>query len=81
MTWMQRRALGVTVSSVMEAAKRINEDIGQEQWSQMSDSEIAALIMVGLNIDLQAAEVDWEAILAFIEALLPIILRLIELFQ
>lgn len=83
MTIRERRDAGVTIHNLRVKAKELYED-GQID-KDMSRAEISALIFSELQQDNPKAfadpTLDLDAILAFIEALLPIILALIGMFS
>lgn len=78
---LQARKLGITLQSVRKEVEELKA--AGEIDSSMSRAEIAALVTDRLSNKNQAAfkaagaSLDWEAILNFIEKLLPIILKLL----
>jgi len=83
----QARRLGLTRWDIFQAVRKLNK-------SGMLDikaptSEIAVDVLSVLATDSKYASAwesvgpsfDWESILAFIEAILPLILKLIEIFS
>jgi len=81
LTFKQRRAMGLTVKNVRTilAAKqaagelegRTTEDIAAEVLADLVDQNPKAFA---------DPAIDWDAILAFIEKLIPLILKIIALF-
>lgn len=83
LTRKERQDLGLTWLNVHQKAKELYQ--AGEISSDMSRAEIAALIFGRIALDHPTAfadpTVDWDAILAFIEAILPLILQIIGLFS
>ena len=79
----ERRELGITWANVHAKAKELYKD-GQIS-ADMSRAEIAAMVFNEISADNPKAfadpTVDWDAIIAFIEQLLPLILTIIGLFS
>jgi hypothetical protein len=77
LTLKQRRQLGLTIPAITKAYKSVKQ-AGIDPAA--SKSEIAAAVMEKLATDNPKAyasdTLDWEAILAFIERILDLILRL-----
>lgn len=78
------RRMGLTVRNITEAVRQLQAD--GRITSDTTDAEVAALVADKLYGENAAAwgnpaAVNWEAILAFIESLLPIILKIISLFS
>ena len=85
LTIRQRRQMGLTVLGTMRAARELARrgEISRDMDSKAMASAIAEEIMFS-NARAwsdNAVAIDWDAILAFIEKLLPLILMLIELFS
>lgn len=82
LTLRERRDLGITWANVFSKAKELYKD-GQIS-ADMSRAEIAAMVFCDIAADNPKAfadpTVDWDAIIAFIEQLLPLILTIIGLF-
>lgn len=78
----ERRQLGLTVANISVALKELKAEGEIDKTS--SDSEIAAAVAAKLAEknpqSFGAAGIDLDAIIAFIEKLLPLILKLIALF-
>lgn len=79
-----RRKLGVTFSSVMREVKLLAKQPGFDKTDTMG---IAAKVLESLTVQAKAADpqldvkaINWDAVFAFIEKLIPLILKLIELF-
>lgn len=83
MSVRDRRRLGVNFISVLRAARRLSES---PEFEPESDRELHELILEEiLSKKLPEArasmpEIDWTAIIAFIERVLPLILKLIAFF-
>lgn len=81
LTLRERREMGLTVLNIAQVARELKQSGDID--AQTSQAEIAAAIAIKLeskNPQAFGAGVDWDAILAFIERLLPLILKLIALF-
>jgi len=81
--FLERRRLGLTPLGVIAATRRLAKD-GQISGG-MSQEEICELVAMEIMIQNAAAwaeapSIDWDAVLAFIEKLIPIIMALIALF-
>ena len=81
--FLERRRLGLTPIGVIAATRRLAKD-GQIN-AAMDKDEICELVATEIMLQnapawAEAPEINWEAILAFIEKLIPIILALIALF-
>ncbi len=76
-----RRKLGLTIKNIRRATKALYK---AGELEDMGRAEIAAAVLdkiTGENPKVFAdPTLDWDALLDFIERLIPIILRLIELF-
>lgn len=83
MSARDRRRLGVNFISVLRAAKEVLSDPEYVPESRQSIAEKILEKIMGKNLP-QARQdepaVDWDAILEFIEKLLPIILQLLAIF-
>jgi len=82
LTFRQRRAMGLTFRNIRTVTKRLLETGDLEGLSQ---TEIAAEVMLVITEENAKAftdpSIDWDSILSFIERLLPLILKLIEMFS
>lgn len=82
MTMRERRQRGLTLRNLVKVSRQLKES--GELTSDMPRDEMAELILEAVVAeDPKAfAEVglDWDAIIAFIEKLLPLILTIISLF-
>ena len=81
--FLERRRLGLTPLGVIAATRRLAKD-GQIN-AAMDKDEICELVATEIMLQnapawAEAPSIDWEAILAFIEKLIPIIMALIALF-
>ena len=76
-----RRKLGLTFKNIRRATKALYQ---AGELEDMSRSEIAAAVLDKITSENPKVyadpTLDWDALLDFIERLIPIILRLIELF-
>ena len=81
LTFRERRELGLTFRNILRVTKQLQENGELEDLTQ---AEIAAEVMAVIAEEnpksFAEASLDWDGILNFIERLLPIILKLIELF-
>lgn len=79
---LERRRLGLTIGKVRPIVERLSSE---GKIDKDNPSAAAALVMHELmEQDPQAwgqAEMDWDAILAFLEKLIPLIITLINLFS
>jgi len=79
----ERRALGLTWRNVFQTTRDLYQD--GEIDSDMARGTIAAMVFTEIAGENPKAfadpSVDWDAILAFIEEILPLILQLIGLFS
>ena len=77
----QRRAMGITIRNVR---KKVSEMQKAGDLAGMTQSEIAIAVMDNLVADNPKAfgdpGVDWDSVLAFIEKLIPLILKLMAIF-
>lgn len=79
----EMRRAGLTVLNIRRRAKQMAKD--GEITSDMTNEQIRDIVLDDLQAENSRAfegfgAVDWDAILAFIEKLLPLILQLIALF-
>lgn len=77
----QRREMGLTISNVRRTVREINEE---EDISEMTQEELSARTLDRIMSEnpqgYQDAALDFEGILAFLEGLMPLILKLIAIF-
>ena len=83
LSWRQRRRMGVTPLNMARVVKNLKEQ--HEDFDEWSQEEIAAAILDELVNDhpqafAEVGAIDWDGLLAFIEKLLPIILKIIAMF-
>jgi hypothetical protein len=82
LTIRQRREMGLTVANIMRATRKLCQD--GTITKDMSKEDVAILVQEQLVMDNPKAfadpSVDWDAVLAFIEKLLPFIMQIIALF-
>lgn len=84
LTIRQRRAMGLTVVGVIRAGRELSRrgDItattDPTAMARLIAEEIAMSNPKAWSDNVDA--IDWDAIIAFIERLIPLILKLIELF-
>jgi len=83
MNFLERRRLGLTPLGVIAAARRLAKD-GQINKSTPKE-ELLELIAIEIMVQNAAAwaeapEIDWDAIIQFLERLIPIIAAIIALF-
>lgn len=77
-----RRRVGVNFFSVLRAAKKVTSDPEFEPGSMRELSEAILTQIIGKDLSqarVDMAEIDWAALLAFIEKILPLILMLFGL--
>lgn len=77
LTRRDRRQLGITIRGIRLAAKELRED-GREITSQ---AVLETIIDQNPTAWANKPGIDWDAIIAFIEKLLPLILKFIEIFS
>jgi len=81
MTRKERRKLGLTFKKIRKTVRKLK---AAGDLDGMDNAAIAATVMDRLAADnpklLGIKDFDWDALLAFIEKLLPIILQLIAIF-
>ena len=82
LTLRQRRAMGLTVRNMARAARELAADGSIDKDTPRED--VAELVLEKIVTENPKAfadpGVDWDAILAFIEKLLPLILAIISMF-
>lgn len=82
LTFKQRRALGLTFRNVRV---KMTEMADAGELEGLSQSEMAAEVLNRIVADNPQAfrdpAIDWDALLEFLERLIPIILQLISLFS
>lgn len=82
LTPQQREAMGLTRANVRKVARQLRKE---GRLKGLSQREMAELILDVIAVDnpkaFAAPNIDWDALIAFIEKLLPLILKLIELFS
>lgn len=78
LTLRDRQKLGVTLSNLLRKARKLRNEGVDITAKSLLEAVIDDLSPAN---DLQVTTINWEAILKFIEELLPIILKLIALFS
>jgi len=83
LSWRERRALGLTFLNLLATARELK--VAGEIDSSTLSSDMAAAIAMRMEQKSPSTfaalgPVDWDAIIAFIERLIPLIAKLIELF-
>ena len=82
LTFRQRRAMGLTVRNIARATREL-ASAGELNKDTPKD-EAAELVLERLVMDNPKAfadpTLDWDAVLAFIERLIPLIMTIIALF-
>lgn len=82
MKWRKRRKLGVTIRNLLRVTKELR---AAGELEGLDESEIAARVLEEIIQDNPAVFADpgfdFDAILEFIEKLLPLILRIIDMFS
>jgi len=78
--FLERRKLGLTFRAVLKTAKELKAD-GQldTENPDIAAAQVTAKILGENPQAFEKAGVDWEAILAFIEAIVPLILQFMAL--
>lgn len=82
LTIRQRRELGLTIPAIAKTLRQLQAEGSLEPG--MSRSEMAALVLDRMSAEnpAYAAEgIDLDGILAFLEAILPLILQIIAIFS
>lgn len=77
LTLRDRQKLGVTLSNLLRKARKLRNEGVDITAKSLLEAVIDDLSPAN---DLQVTTINWEAILKFIEELLPIILKLLTLF-
>jgi hypothetical protein len=81
LTFAQRRELGLTIPNIARTAKRLKQAGELSEDPDVAAAQIAAAL-AGENLQaFDDPSIDWTAILAFIEKLLPLILQIISIFS
>lgn len=79
-----RREYGITVASVIAAARSVADRGEVDTNDQDGLTSAIAAELAGENSQLKtvqvAGQVDWDAIIEFIEKLIPLIMKIISLF-
>lgn len=82
MTIGQRRKLGLTFRNVLRTTRALRND---GKLEGLAREEIAVVVLTSIVEQRPQAYadpmLDWDALLAFIERLLPLILKIIEMFS
>ena len=82
MKWRQRRKLGITIKNITRVTKELR---AAGELEGLGEGEIAALVLDKIVEDNPKAFTDpgfdWDSILVFIERILPLILKIIEMFS
>lgn len=84
LTLRQRRQLGLTFRNCLQAARKLKAEGTLDADPDIAAAQIAAVISGDPEYAKAYAEVgavNWDAILAFIERLIPLIMQLIQLFS
>lgn len=79
-----RRRLGLTIPKLCAAARAVQEEMGvslRDCDRQTAAGYVAAMWAKQNEMTPESPGIDWDAILAFVEQLIPLILALIELFS
>jgi hypothetical protein len=81
LTWRERRKMGLTLRNVM----RVTKELGKAgELEGVSQSEVSAMVLDKIMGENPRAfndpSIDFDALLDFIERLIPLIMRLIEMF-
>lgn len=82
LTWRDRKDMGLTVRELAPVYRELKKS--GEIDDESSDGEIAAALSVKMSQKNPMAfkgNIDWDAIIAFIEKMIPLILKLISLFS
>lgn len=81
LTFRERRKLGLTFRNVLRTARQLNAAGELSSAEDVAAGQIAFAIAAESPKAYADPAVDWDAILAFLEGLMPIILQLIEIFN
>lgn len=81
LTWRQRRDMGLTLPNCIRVAKKLKKSGKLSDDPDVASGQIAAELAGENPKAFGDPGVDWDAILAFIEALLPLILQIISMFS
>jgi hypothetical protein len=81
LTFRQRIDMGLTVPNMLRVAREMKRNGELSDDADVAAAQIAAAL-AGENPKAFAdPSIDWDAILAFIEKLLPLILQIISIFS
>ena len=78
LTFKQRRELGLTIPSMVRAARKLGKRLHPDP--DIASAQILQELVAENPKAFAKPGINWEAILAFIEKLLPIILQIISIF-
>jgi len=82
LTWRQRRALGLTPRGIASIVRDMNKEGEIEgKDNAVLSAEIASRLVKSNPNGYAEANLDWNNVIQFIEAILPLILKLIALFS
>ena len=81
LTIKQRRELGLTLNNLIRVTKQLKRD---KKLEGLTHDQIAVVVAEQLVVEnpkaAADATIDWDAIIAFIERLIPLIMKIIALF-
>ena len=78
MNWRKRP---VTFVDLLRAARQIGAGVLAEMPREEAAALVLATAMKVNDVDPEAPGIDWESLIAFVERLLPLILKIIDLFS
>jgi len=76
----RRKRNPITFRDALAAAREIGLETLEEMSRPDAAAAIAAVALKARNTSLDDPSIDWDALIAFIERLLPLILQIIEMF-
>jgi hypothetical protein len=76
----ERRDMGLTIPAMVKAAKKLKKAGALSSDPDIAASQILNELIAANPKAFAKPGIDWEGILAFIEKLLPIILKFISIF-
>jgi len=81
LTFIQRRKMGLTFGNCLRVARQLKKDGTLSEDDDVAAAQIAAELAKENPKGFEGTTaIDWDAILAFIEKLLPLIMQIISMF-
>ena len=82
LTIRERREMGLTVRNVSRVLQELDKagEINEETTTEEAAVMVLSVLLADNPAAFQDPAIDWEAILAFLERLIPLILQIIAIF-